>query len=58
MAKLFPEPVCNYFKENWGNNPQDWAGFAFKNMTCYGETTNNKLKFKNAQIKALFKKNG
>lgn len=53
FCDTFPEKVTNYFKENWGHMSEMWAGYAFKNVTCYGETTNNKLESKNGQIKTL-----
>ena len=51
--KKFPEPVTQYFNDNWGYMPDNWAGYSFQNLICYGETTNNKLESKNGQIKNL-----
>ena len=49
----FPQPVSEYFQENWNKISENWAGYSFKDIVCYGETTNNKLESKNAKLKNL-----
>ena len=53
FSKTFKKEVVDYFDENWAKIADSWAGYSFKNLICYGETTNNKLESKNGAIKTL-----
>ena len=53
FVATFPGEVASYFEDNWGCMPDNWAGYSFKNLICYGETTNNKLESKNSALKNL-----
>ena len=53
MFEICPSSLVAYFRSNWQNIKEMWAGYTLGNITSYGNTTNNRLESKNSKLKLV-----